>query len=348
MFSPSADICIKHNTSNQIKITSIEMKNMFSGHFSNSNTCPHLGRNYPRGNKYKGKFISQEHAASLHKFRRKQVPSLLYDQSDKGFDPTKWRFHINTTQDARLFLQPLHGDGDAYSNLVHVHRSNNKIENNLLHNTISKLIEERNPVRTTNGWNGVGIMVGIGEHINRNGQHTDFVLRPKFRTMWSNEEEKMTMSKCGGIFEAQFKDKSVGYKEMIEHQKRLWPNNCPSRVTDIPRCWNASKNLGNELHNDGDADRSFAVWTNEKKNPSHSWYLLFPEWELSIEICHGTWISWNGRSCGHCTAVPDVAEGDQFLSLFCSIPQSLCNYLMAKAKVCVYNFYQLMQYPILF
>jgi hypothetical protein len=36
-------------------------------------------------------------------------------------------------------------------------------------------------------------MVGIGEHINRNGQHTDFVLRPKFRTLWSNEEEKMTI-----------------------------------------------------------------------------------------------------------------------------------------------------------
>jgi hypothetical protein len=74
--------------------------------------CPHLGCNYPRGNKYKGKLISQEHAASLHKFPRNQVPSLLYDQSVKGFDPTKWRFHINTTQDARLFLQPSHGYGN--------------------------------------------------------------------------------------------------------------------------------------------------------------------------------------------------------------------------------------------
>ena len=329
----------------------IEMKNMFSGHCLNSNTvlCPHLGCNYPRGNKYKGKFISQEDAAFLDKFPRNQVPSLLYDQSDKGFDPTKWRFHINTTQDARLFLQPLHGDGDAYSNLVHVHRSKNEDDNNFLYHTTSKLIEERNPVRTTNGWNGVGIMVGIGEHLNRNGHHTDFVLRPKFRTMWSNEEEKMTMSKCGGIFEAQFKDKSVGYKEMIEHQKRLWPNNCPSRVNDIPRCWNASQNLGNELHNDCDADRSFAVWTNEKKFHSKSWYLLFPEWELSIEICHGTWISWNGLSCGHCSTVPNVVEGDQFLSLFCSIPRSLCNHLMAKAKVGeYYYFYPLMQDPVLF
>ena len=314
------------------------MKNTFSGHCWNSNTmlCPHLGRNYPRGNKYKGKFISQEHAASLDKFPRNQVPSLLYDQSDKGFDPTKWRFHINTTQDARLFLQPLHGDGDAYSNLVHVHRSKNEDDNNFLHHTTSKLIEECNPVRTTNGWNGVGIMVGIGEHLNRNGQHTDFVLKPKYRTMWSNEEEKMMMSKCGRIFEAQFNNKSVGYKEMIEHQKHLWPNNCPNMVTDVPRCWNASRNLGNELHNDGDADRSFAVWTNEKKNHSKSWYLLFPEWELSIEICHGTWISWNGRSCGHCSTVPNVVEGDQFLSLFCSIPQSLCNHLMARQRlVCI-------------
>jgi len=281
------------------------MKNMFSGHcwYSNTMLCPHLGRNYPRGNKYKGKFISQEHAASLDKFPRNQVPSLLYDQSDKGFDPTKWRFHINTTQDARLFLQPLHGDGDAYSNLVHVHRSKNEDDNNFLHHTTSKLIEERNPVRTTNGWNGVGIMVGIGEHLNRNGQHTDFVLKPKYRTMWSNEEEKMMMSKCGRIFEAQFNNKSVGYKEMIEHQKHLWPNNCPNMVTDVPRCWNASRNLGKEL---------------------------------SIEICHGTWISWNGRSCGHCSTVPNVVEGDQFLSLFCSIPQSLCNHLMARQRlVCI-------------
>ena len=46
------------------------MKNTFSGHCWNSNTmlCPHLGRNYPRGNKYKGKIISQENAASLDKF----------------------------------------------------------------------------------------------------------------------------------------------------------------------------------------------------------------------------------------------------------------------------------------
>ena len=42
-----------------------------------------------------------------------------------------------------------------------------------------------------------------------------------------------------------------------------------------------------------------------------SWYLLFPRHGLAIELCHGCWISWDGRVQPHCTAVPDVAEGDR-------------------------------------
>jgi hypothetical protein len=128
--------------------------------------CPHLGDNYCRGNKYKGKHITQENAALLKGFQRNQIPSLLYDQSVKGFDPTTWSVCIHSTENARLYLQPFHGYGNTYSNLVHVHCSKNEEENNFLYHTTSKLIEERNPVRTTNGWNGVGIMVGIGEHLN--------------------------------------------------------------------------------------------------------------------------------------------------------------------------------------
>ena len=330
----SSHVKIKcNNPSSHVKMKCNLQKSIMAGPFLNGMTlCPHDGCNYSRGNIYLSRSITQGTAASLNVFRRNQVPSLLYDQSEIGFDPTKWRFCIRSTESARLFLQPFNGDhGDAFSNLVHVHRSNNDDENNFLYTTTSKLIGERNPLRNTNGWNGVGIMVGIGEHIDRNGQHTDFVLKPKFRTRWSNEEEKVTMNKCGGIFEAQFKDKCVGYHEMIEHQKYIWPNKCPGKVTDVPRCWNASQNLGNELHNDNDAYRSFAVWINKNKGlPSKSWYLLFPEWEVAIEINCGTWISWNGKSCGHCTAVPDVVEGDKFLSLFCSIPQSLHNHLIRK------------------
>jgi hypothetical protein len=143
------------------------------------------------------------------------------------------------------------------------------------------------------------------------------------------------MNKCGDIFifEAQFKDKCVGNDKMIKHQKYIWPNECLGKVTDVPRCWSASQNLGNELQNDNDADRSFAVWINKNKGPlpSKSWYLLFPEWEVTIELNHGTWISWNGNSCRHCTAVPhDNDCHHHLLSLFCSIPQNVHDHLIRK------------------
>ena len=313
--------------------TSLE-DNTHNGGMRAITVCPHLGNKYPKGNKYKGQFITQEDARSLtNVFRRRQIPSLLYDQQVEGFDPTTWPFCIPSTDSARLYLQPLNGHGNLHSNLVHVHRSNDDHENDFLYKTISKLIRERNPIRNTNGWDNVGLMAGVGEHLDWHGQHTDFVLKPQFRTRWSNEEEKLTMNKCGKIFEAQFRDKCVGYGLMIKHQKYLWPKECPDKVTDVPRCWTVSKNLGNELHNDDDADRSFAVWVNKNKKgqrQSKSWYLLFPEWGVAIELCEGTWISWNGSSCGHCTAVPDLADDDELLSLFCSIPKNLRNHLLRK------------------
>ena len=115
---------------------------------------------------------------------------------------------------------------------------------------------------------------------------------------------------------------------MILQQKLIWPKECPDELTDVPRCWNASLNLGNKFHKDNDGNRSFAVWvSNNKDTSSTSWYLLFPEWEVAIEICHGTWISWNGRFCGHCTAVPNLTNGEKLISLCCSIPQKICDHL---------------------
>ena len=306
---------------------------VLKGDHHNMIACPHVGCVYPRGNKYKGQFITQEDASSLtNAFRRNQIPSLLYDQRGDGFDPTTWPFCIPSTENACLYLRPLNGHGNLHSNLVHVHRSNNNSENDFLYETTSKLIREHNPVRMTDGWDGVGLIVGTGERLDRCGQHTDFVLKPQFRTRWSNEEEKLTMNECGKIFEAQFRDECVGYDLMIKHQKYIWPKECPDKVTDVPRCWTASKNLGNELHYDDDADRSFAVWINKNKGQQQpkSWYLLFPEWGVAIELCEGTWISWNGSTCGHCTAVPDLADDDELLSLFCSIPKNLHNYLLRK------------------
>jgi len=293
--------------------------------------CPHLMSQYPRGNIYNGKYITPKQATSLQTFGRDQVPSLLYDGSEKGFTPNEWHFHVGKNEDIRLSLLDQDGGGDDYRNLVHVHRSTDIDELNFLCNVTSKLIHERHAVRRTKGWDSRGKMVGIGEHIDRNGVHCDFVIKPEFRNQWSSEVEKTMMKKSGFIFKKHFGGKSVGFEEMIQHQKYLWAPDCPDEVTDVPRCWNASLNLGNEMHRDRDGDRSFAVWvSNNKESSKSSWYLLFPEWEVAIEICHGTWISWNGKFCGHCSAVPNLAEGEQLLSLFCSIPQNLCEHLRNK------------------
>lgn len=299
--------------------------------------CPHLGEDFLRGNIHHGRYISQESAASLPVFRRKQVPTLVYDASKDGFEPSQWRFHVNKNEGKRLFLEALDQDGDGYSNMVHVHRSRNEEENQFLYASTSKFIRERNAVRTTKGWGGIyGKMVGIGSRVDRKGVFCDFVIKPEFRKQWSREAEKVTLQRCGDIFKRHFSDKPVGFNEMIEKQKFLWPMDCPDELTDFPQCWNGSLNLGNELHNDNDGTRSFAVWvSNNEESPSTSWYLLFPQWEVAIELCHGTWISWNGRVCGHCSALPNVINGEELVSLFCSIPQKLCDHL-GRIKQCFY------------
>jgi hypothetical protein len=224
--------------------------------------CPHLGSHFLRGNIHQERIISQQSVASLPTFRRKQVPTLVYDESKDGFCPRQWCFHVNRDEDKDLFLLPIDqdGNGNHHSNMVHVHRSRYEKENLFLYAKMSKFIKERNAVRTTKGWGGTGKMVGIGEHIDRNGNHCNFVIKPELRNQWINEAEKVTLEKCGSIFKKHFGDKPVGFKEMIQQQRYLWPIDCPNELTDVPRCWNASLNLGNEKHNDNDGTRSFAVW----------------------------------------------------------------------------------------
>lgn len=108
---------------------------------------------------------------------------------------------------------------------------------------------------------------------------------------------------------SRIKDKDVGFKEMLDKRSMRWPKT----LKEIPQSWSGgSQNLGNELHCDGDGDhRSFALWVNSNGGASRSWnFLLFPEWEVATEMTNGTWISWEGRHCGHCLAVPVVAPGD--------------------------------------
>jgi hypothetical protein len=90
------------------------------------------------------------------------------------------------------------------------------------------------------------------------------------------------------------------------------------------RHWQGSDGLANEEHKDDDGARSYAWWGCHHPGKSQGWWLLFPRWGVAIALAHGTFVSWDGRACAHCSAVPQVGEGDRLLSLFTSLPRDLC------------------------
>ena len=61
--------------------------------------------------------------------------------------------------------------------------------------------------------------------------------------------------------------------------------------------------------------------------------MLYPHHGVAVALTHSTWISWDGCVHPHCTAVPHIADGDQLLSLFASLPHNLCAHL-ERQQVC--------------
>ena len=133
-------------------------------------------------------------------------------------------------------------------------------------------------------------------------------------------ELELAKEHMGDLFREVFVGEGVEYEEMLEEQQRLWPASVEGR----PRHWDISRNLGNAEHIDPDGWRCYAVWgSDQPPGASASWFLLFPHHSLAIALGHGTWVSWDGRVQPHCTAVPQVAAGDELLSVFCSLPARL-------------------------
>ena len=52
---------------------------------------------------------------------------------------------------------------------------------------------------------------------------------------------------------------------------------------------------------------------------SQSWWLGFPRHGVWVELSHGVRVRWHGKLLSHCTAVPQVAEGDALYSIFVSL-----------------------------
>ena len=85
-----------------------------------------------------------------------------------------------------------------------------------------------------------------------------------------------------------------------------------------------SINLANPKHIDsGDARRCWARWVRRELTRARgdcvTWWFLFPEHSLAVELEDGTGMSWDGVAVPHCTAVPlgvDHTAGDALCSLW--------------------------------
>ena len=277
---------------------------------------PHLGDNYPRGNVYKGVSIAQEQAVELVPDGKcGQVVGLLYNPSMVGCTPETWPFVV--TKEQRLLLrQP---EQDKPDILLDIHFSSDEHENLKLVSIAKELFQVHHNVRNGVEWKGMGNMYGMGDHLTYERKVKSYCLKKPSL----NRQVKTQLAVIGDIFNKHFKHREVGFDNLLDKQKLLWPKQDKANLR--ARHWQGSESLANKEHNDNDAVRSYAWWGCHNPGKSHGWWLLFPRWGVAIALKHGTFVSWDGRECAHCSAVPQVEEGDNLLSLFTSLPCNLCD-----------------------
>ena len=286
---------------------------------------------YERGNvrKYPSGLtlpIDAAAADNMRQGRRKNRPGLCYQEHGfDGFSPASWP-HVFAApasgfghHDAMLQQHPGLGTfGYTQVSVIYEAKPNPKLVG-----VAETFWEAHKPVRDTDP--SAGGMVGTGEHLRRDGHVANFVV--------ADAEARARvaggMECAGNSFVKRWTGARVGFEELLGHQRRLWG----AKSRSWPLCWNMSDGLGNAEHIDPDGYRCYAVWLSKlgHAGASRSWWMLFPRHGLAIELCHGCWISWDGRVQPHCTAVPDVADGDRLLSLFCSLPANAMGVLQRKA-----------------
>jgi len=264
--------------------------------------------------------ISRESADKPTRGRCGQRNGLLYHAGFEDFDPESWEKVVRSPESVCLEMAPK--SKKSLPTFINIKRSPETTDEKLFGIT-AFAINKHNMVRTNDG---VGGMVGIGDHLAYDGDIHPFVM--KHKEMRGNLANDLYFA--GNQFAAHFAGCDVGWEEMMKLQAELWPRPLPKSA----KCWHASENLGNSCHTDWDNARSFAVWLREKPDGcACRWWFLFPEYGVSIELDHGTWISWDGREQAHRSAVPSVPTDNSLLSLFTSLTANLCN-VFEREQIC--------------
>jgi hypothetical protein len=126
------------------------------------------------------------------------------------------------------------------------------------------------------------------------------------------EEILTDMPYAHSIFKDQFGYCGVGYNEMMKYQEEYGNEELP----DYPAGWMVSDGLGNLEDIDDNEMRLYAMWLkNTPEMTTTSTYLHFPQWKVAVQLDNGTWISWSGKKCAHCSTCPREPDGFRIFSL---------------------------------
>ena len=281
--------------------------------------------------------IIHDAAMNMKIGKRGQRKGLCFDDSMPGFEPASWPLVVDENNATRTYSS---GEIDTYAPHVISGARTYSIDLGMESNSSTRLyISYENGVdpdlvgitrhmldvhSQCRAGDGSGKMVGVGDHLRYDGHVGPFV------TPSESDRRRVAggMERAGRVFEKKFVGRGVGYEEMLAKQADVWPRGSPA----WPLSWAASSSLTNSAHCDRDAARSFAVWMSLREDGvSESWTLLFPQHGVVVRLRSGAWISWDGRVQPHCSALAKVGEGDELLSLFCSLPANACRSLSRDA-----------------
>ena len=291
---------------------------------------PHLSKDeQPRANSLHGSPLDETTMLKMSATTRgrgkcDKIEGLVFDTAQPMFEPQNWKYPITkniVSIDLELCVEGFNGIDNVESHLVHVHRHANRDVSKIL-STCETIANNYSAVRSS-GWGGVGSMFSAGYNVGYKGCISSVALSPKMKKMPKQAIDAINndLFTMGSKFFHEFHGINVGYDEMLQEQKNLWPKNrfCP----EGPACWIVSKDLGNPQHVDADHSRSYARWFTKKDIQNQSAWFLFPKWGIAIELSNDTWISWDGAQCAHCSSIPHLSNDNHIYSLFTAITKKV-------------------------
>ena len=289
----------------------------------------HLGKNRMLPNTFNCKHITKSKASQLMKTYsvNRPTPYFLYDSNYDDFIIEEWQ-HVVKKNDAPKYyiLQQEDESVLGKGSIVYTGR----VEGNNLQSLFDATKLSSKYLTKVRPETGHGEMSAYSEN-NKFGQQTQAVIHAKTSIKQQIKSKFFTiLGKCKKIFNEQFGGKHVGYEQLQQQIREVFVD-----CNNAPLCYITSKNLSNSEHLDtNDCSRSYAFWVTE--HDYEGAYLLFPQWGLAIELCHGRYISWNGKECAHCTSVPKKSDNGvtmDIYSLFTALPKGLYNASVKKAKL---------------